>query len=68
MKSKQEQGYTTSCLTFPWRGTRGREPGSIGGGKCTGGGRREGDRRDAQGGGSWEGLEINFATLRNISQ
>ena len=30
----------------------GREPGSDGGGKCTGGGRREGGRRDIQGGGN----------------
>ena len=32
----------------------GREPGSNGDGKCTGGGRREGGRRETQGGWSRE--------------
>ena len=37
-----------------WRGTGGRKPGSNGGGKCMGGGGREGGRWDTQRGGSWE--------------
>ena len=51
-----------------WRGTGGQEPGSDGGGKCTGSGRREGARQDTQEGGSREKLKVNFTTLGNILQ
>ena len=67
-----------------WKGTRAREPGSNGGGKSTGGGRRESGSRDNRGGGSRdtkgdgsrdtkvdgsrEKHGINFARLRNFSQ
>ena len=37
-----------------WRGTEGREPGRIGGGRGTGGGRRKGGKRDSQSGGNRE--------------
>ena len=48
--------YSVTLARRPnkWRGIGGWEPGSYGGGKCTGGGRREGRRRDTQGGGSRE--------------
>ena len=49
-----------------WRGTGGREPGSNGGGKCTGGERREDGRRDTQGSGSRSGEIGN--EFRNIAQ
>ena len=49
-------------------GPGGWEPGSNGGGKSMGGGRREGRRWDTQGGGSREKQEINFATLHNFLQ
>ena len=45
-------------------GCRGREIGRKGGGRCTGGGRREGEERDSQGGGKREKRE----KLRNIAQ
>ena len=35
-------------------GDRGREPGRKGDGRCTGGGRRGGGKRDSQGGGKQE--------------
>ena len=37
-----------------WGGTRGRETGRKGGGRCTGGGRRGGGKRDSQGSGKRE--------------
>ena len=47
-------------LAWPsrWRGTGQREPGSNGGGMCTGGGKREGGRWDTQGGGGGVSGEI----------
>ena len=47
-----------------WRGTGGREPGRIGGGRGTGGGRREGGKRDFQSGGNGRKGE----KFRNMAQ
>ena len=44
---RKKKGYTVER-------DRGREHASNGGGKCTGGGRKEGGRRDTQGDGSRE--------------
>jgi len=42
------------ATTQTWRGTGGQETGRKGGGKCTGGERRGGGKRDSQAGGKGE--------------
>ena len=43
-----------ACNGIKWRGTGGRKPGRIRGGRDTGGGRREGGKQDSQSGGNRE--------------
>ena len=52
--SQKQRRHSSCCISCLWRGTGGREPGRIGGGRDTGGGKREGEKQDSQSGGNRE--------------